>query len=107
MGGLIIKVNLPLWFIKARKPQFAPGREPCDEPNALLAYTSREKLTAFLDAQGAGSWELSLIANCESLAVLVSEARGCGAIHVCVNPNPDGSGGMLLKLSDMQLMAAL
>jgi hypothetical protein len=93
---------LTYWLATERKHVLNPPlKVPCDDPNAPLAFTTTEKLTAFLKAREAGRWNIKLISNHEAVVIAVADAHQHGARNICFDPEVDGSGGTLVGIQDI------
>jgi hypothetical protein len=99
-------LSIPFWITTERYHVLVePDETPCDEPDAPHAFVSAAKLTAFLDARKGGSWKVDLVSDRESLVVAISDLHQKGVTHLCVDPDPDGSGGELVSLAEALALA--
>lgn len=95
-------VELPFWLIKERRDVInSPANEPCEQPQAAHAFTAVEKLTAFMKARGGATWHIDQIAKSEDVIENVAKLYEKGVTGICIDPEPDGSGGLLVSLSDL------
>jgi hypothetical protein len=94
-------LNLPLWFIKQRKPGPAPGQPPCNDPQAMIAFTTTENLTEFLATSQPGQWSVHMAVDRESLVLLISDAHQIGMESICLDPQEDGTGGQQISLHEL------
>lgn len=95
-------VDLPFWLITQHNDVLnPPSTEPCEQPNAAHAFTAVEKLTAFMKARGGATWHIDQIADREGVIVTVAKLYERGMPSICIDPEPDGSGGLLVSLSDL------
>ena len=95
-------VELPFWLIAGRRDVLnPPPHEPCDEPAAAHAFTSADKLVAFMKARGGATWQVDQIADAEGVIIAVSKLHQNGTKSICIDAHPDGSGGLLVSLSDL------
>ena len=98
----IPKLNLPLWaLVQTVEQQSAPAQEPCDVPDAALVFTTVGRMMDFLQVRGAGEWRIRRILHHSQLAILMADLHGANVPGVCVNCEPDGSGGTLFTLSEV------
>jgi hypothetical protein len=95
-------LELPFWLITERRDVLNPPvQEPCDDPQAAHCFTSIEKLTAFMKARGGATWQIDQIADDEGVIIAVAKLYHAGAKTVCIDPGPNGSGGLLVSLADL------
>jgi hypothetical protein len=95
-------VNLPFWLIVERRDVLnPPPNEPCEQPKAVHAFTALEKLTVFMKARGGATWRIHQIASSEDVIASVAKLYEKGVAAICIDPGPDGSGGLLVSLSDL------
>ena len=55
----------------------------------------------FLDARGSGQWKIALANDYENLVIARAEIHQTDADHICVDPNPDGSGGEAIEMTEL------
>jgi len=95
-------LSIPFWLISERKHVLnPPAKIPCADPDAVHAFTTAEKLAAFMKARGGARWEINQVADHEGVIVAVGDLHARGADKLCIDPEPDGSGGLLISLSDV------
>src|SRR5262245_3593253 len=95
-------IELPLWLIIERKDVLnPPPQDPCDDPRAVHCFTSVEKLMAFMKARGGATWQIEQIADDEGVILAAASLHSAGTKTLCIDPAPDGSGGVLVSLSDL------
>jgi hypothetical protein len=90
--------------VSERQVEREPANEPCDDPAAIHAFTTTQRLTDFLDARGRGNWKVSFVLRREDIVLAVADAHHNGAAMLCFDPATDGSGGKLVSL--VELLAA-
>jgi hypothetical protein len=95
------KLRLPLWFVYDRQPKVPAEHPLCDDPGLALAFSTTAKLTAFLHARQAGKWKLSLSCDAKNLLGVVAEFHERGEFQVCLDPEPDGTGGEKVMLAEL------
>ena len=96
------QIKLPFWLVTERKHILNPPLIiPCEDPNAPHAFTTAEKLTAFLNAREGGRWDVNLVADNEGLLVAIADVHQHGVVNICFDPEPDGSGGDLKRITDI------
>jgi hypothetical protein len=94
--------EIPFFLITDRADvQQPPDHEPCNDPKAAHAFTSAEKLAAFMNARGRAKWKIDQVADREGVIVAVAELYEQGYREICIDPEADGSGGLLVSLSDL------
>ena len=95
-------LELPFWLIAEHQDVVnPPPLKPCDEPEAAHCFTSIEKLAAFMKARGGATWQIEQIADDEGVIVAVAKLHQAGTKAICIDPQPDGSGGLLVSLSHL------
>jgi hypothetical protein len=94
----MLEVRLPFWLVIERRGESPPSVDPCDEPHAVHAFTTTQKLTNYLQARTPGTWKVSFIADRHMLMLAIADAHRTGAEAICFDPDPDGSGGDLVPL---------
>ena len=95
-------IRLPIWLITERKHILNPPPNiPCADPDAVHAFTSADKLTAFLEARQGGRWDVNEVGDRQSVLLVVAQLHGQAVFNVCFDPNPDGSGGTTVKISEL------
>jgi hypothetical protein len=100
--GSMERIQLPFWLVVERKHILNPPQTiPCEDPTAQHAFTSTEKLTTFLEARHGGRWDVSRIADYDGLLVAAANAHQHGAVNICFDPDPDGSGGHVRRIIDI------
>ena len=77
---------LPLWFLTDRRPNSSTLTASCDHSSAVIAFTSTDKVTGFLDARGSGQWKIVLVKNYESLVIVLAELHQMDADLICLDP---------------------
>jgi hypothetical protein len=92
-------VQLPLWIVTENKNPLNPPRSiPCDDSTAALAFTTTTALVAFLSARMGGRWDVYLVADREGVVLAVSNLHAQGIANICIDAEPDGSGGELIGI---------
>lgn len=97
--------SLPLWFVSERKERTPTLDAPCDDREAMLAFTTTEKLSDFLSASKAGEWRINLASDRESLVLVIAIAHNRHIESICIDPENDGSGGQQISLNDLMVLA--
>lgn len=91
----------PFWLVTEHRDSERIGGAPCDDPHALHAFTSTDKLAEFLDAFCVGGWKVDLIAGADDLILALAGAHQAGASALCFDAGPDHSGGSRIILTDI------
>ena len=95
-------LEIPFWIIAERKHILdPPAHIPCAEPDAAHAFTTAEKLAAFMSARGGARWDINQVATREGVIVAIAELHAQGIGTICIDAEPDGSGGVLVSISDV------
>jgi hypothetical protein len=97
----IAKLRLPLWFVYDRRAKSPPQHAPCDDTGSTLAFSVIENLTAFLHARKGGRWKLELASDLRELTGMLADLHERGDTSICLDPEPDGSGGELVTLAEL------
>ena len=92
------RICLPLWFVTDRSEKATPANPPCGDPRATAAFTTTERLVAFLKGSSAGKWKVELVSDHQDLMLVIADLHSEGASAVCVDPHQDGTGGEHVKL---------
>jgi hypothetical protein len=70
------------------------------------AFSTTEKLTAFLDSDVSGRWKISLIADREALVLVIADAHQQGVTAVWLDPIAGAVPGDSVKLVDLYELSA-
>jgi hypothetical protein len=93
---------LPFWLIRERSNVLKlPAHEPCDDPKAAHCFTSAEKLSEFMRAHGGARWQIDQVADDVGVIVAVADLHQHGFRDLCVDPEADGSGGLIVSIGDL------
>ena len=99
-------LNLPIWFLtQERNAEPQSWHAPCDESGAVIAFSTTEKLTAFLANRQSGEWKVSLVSDRAGLVFIVALAHNSGLESICFDLGPDGSGGEQIFLNELMSLA--
>jgi hypothetical protein len=91
-------LRFPFWILT---PSCADTVAPPEvTENRPLAFSSEEKMRAFLEQCPSGQWDARLVSRYSAKKV-VAELMERGLRQVCLDPNSDGSGGIFIRLSDI------
>src|SRR5262245_7881274 len=88
---------LPLWIVSPRTPT---ARGP-HKPNTALGFATIDSLAAFLETRGSGDWAMRHVVNHTDLLFMVADLHQQGIQQLCLEPNPDGSGGSAIGLDQI------
>jgi hypothetical protein len=88
-------LSLPFWVLTG-----------ADADHPASAFTTTEKLTAFLDKGGAGRWKISLVADRESLILAIADAHLQGATAVWLDPIAGAAQEDSIRLVDLMELSA-
>ena len=94
-------LRLPLWFVFARPSKVPSTQPPCNDARATLAFSVPENLTAFLQARKGERWKLELAYDPRELSLMLANLHQRGESSVCLNQEPDGSGGEKVALDQL------
>jgi hypothetical protein len=98
-------LSLPIWFVTERKQEAMPTHPPCDEQGGVIAFSTTEKLTAFLAERTSGEWKINLVADRAWLILIIAIAHNRGMESICVDPDLNGTGGEKVLLNDLMRLA--
>jgi hypothetical protein len=97
----LAKLSFPFWLITEQRHILnPPAKVPCDSPFAVHAFSTTDKLSAFLEANKGGRWSIDLVANHEALLVAIADLHLKNVPGFCLDPKADGSEGELITLAD-------
>jgi hypothetical protein len=66
-----------------------------------LGFSTPDKLIEFLHDRQVGRWMVRLVGDRPGFAGLVAELQANGATGICLDPMPDGSGGVDVPLAEL------
>ena len=81
---------LPFWVLTG-----------ADDDHPPSAFTTTEKLTAFLGNGGAGRWKISFVIDRPSLILAIADVHMQGATAVWLDPSADANPGDSINLVDL------
>lgn len=94
--------ELPFWIVTERKHVLnPPAHIPCADPDAAHAFSSAEKLAAFMQARGGARWDINQVVDQPGVIVAIAELHANGIEKICIDAEPDGSGGLLVSVADV------
>lgn len=102
----MFRLRLPIWVVSERHRKNSLPETPCEEASAAPAFTTAERITEFLATGKAGRWKVELVSDREELILAMADLHQDGAIGICVDANPDGSGGDLVTLEALARFCA-
>jgi hypothetical protein len=71
----------------------------------MLAFSTTEKLSAFLSEREAGEWNLHLVSDRDGLVLIIAMAHNSRIDSICIDADPGGSGGDQVSLNDLMILA--
>lgn len=69
-----------------------------------LAFTSTKKAGAFMDASGESNWEFALIVR-SGLHPVINDLEAANLVGICMDPDPDETGGTSIKVAELSAIA--
>lgn len=69
-----------------------------------LAFTSTKKAGAFMDARRESNWEFALIVR-SGLLPVVKDLEAGNLVGICLDPDPDETGGTSIKVAELRALA--
>ena len=90
----------PLWFVTEKNTSNPEANPPRD----TYAFSTFEKLTAFMAQSRAGSWDVVEAADRNGLITVIADVhmRGCDAVYL--DPDVHGNGGECVFLTNLMSM---
>ena len=67
----------------------------------MIAFSTTDKVKDFLDTRESRQWRIALARDYESLVIALAELHQADVDRVCLDPNPDGSGGELVEMTQL------
>lgn len=98
------QIELPLWFVTEQKAGAPPEHPPCDDSDAIIAFSALEKFTEYWALRKGGRYKVTLAVDRESLVVAIADVHSSGQPTICLDPKPDGTGGTQVYLADLVSM---
>jgi hypothetical protein len=95
------KLTLPLWIIFPRRMESPPVCDPCDEPSHVVAFSESNQAIGYMESRQSGAWKLDRVLTETQLLSIVGDLRHHQIWSICLNPEPDGSGGTKVGLTDI------
>jgi hypothetical protein len=93
-------ISYPFWvLIPGLVDEPAPNPE-CGYGDLPLAFSAADKMLPYLSARKAGDWRMRLVTR-DTLFLLISELNHGANRGICLDVEPDGSGGTEIPLSDL------
>ena len=69
-----------------------------------LAFSSTKKAGAFMDACQESNWEFALIVR-SGLRSVIKDLEAANLVGVCLDPDPDETGGTSIKVAELRALA--
>ena len=79
----MVDVALPFWVVTERRGETPPPVDPCDDPVAVHAFTSTEKMTAYLERRRPGTWKITYVTDRPALILALADAHRIGVRSLC------------------------
>src|SRR5690348_6538411 len=77
-----------------------------DQARYAVAFTTTSKAGEFTDATGESNWEFALVAR-SGLPTVVDDLTTTSLAGICLDPDPDGTGGTGMKIPALSGIAHL
>ena len=90
------KLELPLWFVTERTIELIRA-DVCGS----FAFTNLDDVMKFMLKRSPARWDVVQVTDREALIVVIADVHLSGASFVCLNCEPDGSGGDKVFLTDL------
>lgn len=96
-------LKFPFWVVMPGEVESPPSHAECGTGDLPVAFTTIEKMTAYLSARSAGNWRMRLV-NHTALLLLIADLHQLESEGICLDPEPDGSAGTRIPLSELMKM---
>ncbi len=90
------KLQLPIWFVTERT--IGPVKS---DVCGSYAFTEVDDVMKFMVERSPARWDVVHATSREALVMVIADVHLCGAAFVCLNCEPDGSGGEQVFLTDL------
>jgi hypothetical protein len=90
------KLKLPVWFITERSLDSIEG-DRCGS----YAFTDADDVLRFMVERSPARWDVVHATSREAMIMVIADVHQCGATFICLNSEPDGSGGERILLTDL------
>lgn len=68
-----------------------------------LAFTSTKKAGAFMSASAESNWEFALVVR-SGLHAVIKDLEAANLVGICLDPNPDETGGTSVKVAELRAL---
>jgi len=65
------------------------------------AFTDAADVMRFMVERSPARWDVVHATSREALIMVIADVHQCGATFICLNAEPDGSGGERVPLTDL------
>jgi hypothetical protein len=88
----------PLWVVM----QFTLNEavEVCEDSKLAPAFSSRPQAEAFI-RQHQANWSVHRVTGIDELILLAADLHHIGYHGICIDPEPDGSGGRTVPIAEI------
>jgi hypothetical protein len=93
------KLTAPFWVAIPREPASHAREQP-------FAFSTTDEVSRFFRARIVGLWKLRLIGGRSDVVLLISDLHRDAVTGLCLDPEPDGTGGTHIPLADVLWQAA-
>ena len=69
-----------------------------------LAFTSTKKAGAFMEARRESNWEFALVVR-SGLQPVIKDIEAANLVGICLDPDPDETGGTSIKVAELRALA--
>jgi hypothetical protein len=83
-----------------------PNNVSQNVPGTALAFTSSDKLFAFMKANIGGEWKMEMADDREGLIILIADLHRLEVRKIIVNPETDSTNGEEITLADLVAFSA-
>jgi hypothetical protein len=93
---------LPFWLVTHREHVLNPTiKIPSKESFAAQAFTSADKLIGYIMAHQNGRLAINQVPDRAAVIVAVADLHKRGVSTLCIDRDPDGTGGTLISIADL------
>jgi hypothetical protein len=93
-------VEFPFWVLIPGVVKEPAPIDECGTGDLPLAFSTTEKMMPYMSARKAGDWRVRLVSH-DMLVLLIAELHALGSRGICLDPEPDGAGGIEISLGDL------
>jgi hypothetical protein len=94
--------ELPFWLVSQHEHSLNPAIQLLgDFPRAAHIFTTAERLIAYMMAHHQLRWAVNLVTDREGVIMAMADLHRQKMDTLCIDPDPDGTGGEIMRISDV------